>query len=279
MNGKESGGLKGIKKKNRVGTVYYENESGEIVSKLCSGCKEITIIEGFRKHRTGFAGRASRCRKCEAVQAETYRVANKEKIREINKRYYISNRDLIREKQRKYHSENPHIARERGQRWRKANPGKGREQARKWRIANRERSQMTTHRRLARKKNLPNVISPEDTAEILNTFKGCALTGESDFHFDHVIPLATGHGGTTKGNMIPLRSDLNVSKSNNNIFEWFEANRQRFELSREKFNQLIEYLAAANAVSVEDYKDYVYWCHENPHSLEDLQEDDEGEAK
>lgn len=98
----------------------------------------------------------------------------------------------------------------------------------------------------------------------------CALTGESVIHLDHVIPLAIGHGGTLVKNIIPLRKDLNLNKKDKNIFEWFDANKERFNLPQERFDRLIEWLASANAMSVDEYRDYVYWCHANPRSIDEL---------
>jgi hypothetical protein len=69
-----------------------------------------------------------------------------------------------------------------------------------------------------------------------------------------------------------MTEKLNRSKFTNNIFEWFETNRQRFELSQEKFDRLIEWLASANAMTVEEYRDYVYWCHANPRTVDEINE-------
>jgi hypothetical protein len=135
---------------------------------------------------------------------------------------------------------------------------------------NKEKMQMLRHRRLARLKQLPNDITDEQLNIICEKFNGCALTGETtNVHMDHVIPLSIGHGGSIYGNMIPLRADLNISKNNRNIFEWFEENKERFNLSQEKFDELIEYLAEINKMTVEEYRDYVYWCHDNPREVDD----------
>lgn len=126
------------------------------------------------------------------------------------------------------------------------------------------------NKRRARKRNLPDDLTKKQIAEMMNLFDySCAITGSKlNLHLDHVIPLAVGHGGTTYGNMIPLRADLNFSKNDSNIFEWFEANRQRFELSQERFDNLIAWLASANAMTVEEYRDHVYWCHANPRDID-----------
>lgn len=57
------------------------------------------------------------------------------------------------------------------------------------------------------------------------------------------------------------------------FIQWFEANRQRFDLSQERFDSLIAWLASANAMSVEEYRDYVYHCHENPRTINELKEE------
>jgi hypothetical protein len=143
---------------------------------------------------------------------------------------------------------------------------------REWAVANKEQVSASAHRRRARLRNLPADFSEQDVLNLLSLFKeGCALTGDYRIHLDHVIPLATGHGGTINGNMIPLRGDLNFSKNDRNIFEWFEAIRQRFELSQERFDNLIAWLASANAMSVEEYRDHVYWCHANPRTIDELE--------
>jgi hypothetical protein len=100
----------------------------------------------------------------------------------------------------------------------------------------------------------------------------CALTGRKyNIEKEHAIPQSIG-GGFTFENIYPLTKSLNVSKYNHNIFEWFEANRQRFELSQERFDKLIDWLASANAMTTEEYRDYVYWCHANPRSIDELGE-------
>lgn len=122
------------------------------------------------------------------------------------------------------------------------------------------KNKLRQHRRRARKKSLPNDFTDEQMTKTYEYFGGCALTGASEIHWDHVIPLASGHGGTTCGNMIPLRGDLNMSKSDANIFDWFRTNKERFNLSQDKFDFLIEWLAGVNEMTTEEYQLYVYQC-------------------
>lgn len=89
----------------------------------------------------------------------------------------------------------------------------------------------------------------------------CALTGkEVPLEFDHVIPVDWERGGTTVGNMLPIWQRINSSKSNRNIFEWYEQNGDRFEVKPELFRRAIEYLADLNGMTYEQYRDYVYEC-------------------
>ncbi|CAM3631145.1 hypothetical protein [Mesobacillus zeae] len=126
------------------------------------------------------------------------------------------------------------------------------------------------HTRRARPNSLPHDITLDELRISKEAFNNsCVLTGSTNTQLDHVIPIAIGHGGSTYGNMVPLRPDLNHSKNDSNIFEWFEANRQRFELPQERFDNLIDWLASAKAMTVEDYRDYVYWCHANPRNIDE----------
>lgn len=153
--------------------------------------------------------------------------------------------------------------------------------AREWQMANLWREQphkrstynsvqntIRINRRRARKALLPDTLTSTQYKEIITHFKGrCALTEGTDIQLDHVIPIKTGHGGTTKENMITLSKEINQSKHTSNIFEWFEDNQERFSLSQSKFDALIEYLAGINEMTTKEYRAYVDWCFDNPQSL------------
>lgn len=124
-------------------------------------------------------------------------------------------------------------------------------------------------RRNLRKRNLINDFTEEDRKETLEYFENkCALTGKDvPLHMDHVIPLAVGHGGTTKSNMLPVWQRINTSKGAKNIFEWYKESGERFGVIPEKFDKAIKYLADLNGMSVDEYREYVYRCHENPNDI------------
>ncbi|MCG7383332.1 helix-turn-helix domain-containing protein [Paenibacillus sp. ACRRY] len=101
----------------------------------------------------------------------------------------------------------------------------------------------------------------------------CDLTDETECDDDHFIPIATGHCGTYLGNMRPLASWLNANKSAANPFEWFEANRQRFELDQVRFDALVSKLAAQNGLTPEEFRKFTYWCFDNPRTVEQIAAD------
>jgi len=187
--------------------------------------------------------------KCIEMQRMHYH-KNKEKYAQRYKVYYEENQEYHRERRRKHYFENWEKSREKNKQWFRDNP---------------EQAQVIRMRRRTREYLLPDDITYDEVEEIKKFFGGCALTGETkDIHLDHVIPLATGRIGAVRGNIIPLKSSLNESKRDKNIFEWFEQNKEYWGLSQEKFDKLIDYLATQNEMSVEKYREFVYWCHENP---------------
>jgi len=215
------------------------------------------LIDEYNKEKRGVGGRRSCCRECRNQYLKQWRELNADHSKE----YRRKRAPVIRENKIK---------------WRRNNIERVLEWEQQYRDKNRERKRLINARREARKKILPDNMTEEKLSFTLDYFKnGCALSGTTEElrHLDHTIPIAIGHGGTTFGNIIPLSETLNTSKGDSNIFEWFEANRQRFELSQDKFDRLIGFLAEANEMSIEDYRKFVFWCHENPRTLDDIRAD------
>ena len=238
-----------IEKKNHKGTIYYADINDEIIAKICSKCDEVKVLGEYSRHKRKTGGRDSVCKDCSGKNYNHWRQSNLHERLEYEKRYRKENKEKHKEYSRVHYASNKSIYAEHN---------------RKWKSENKDRVLLLEQRRRARKQSLPNDLTLEQQNAIMTQFNNaCALTGEtSNLHIDHVIPLATGHGGTTYGNMIPLRGDLNSSKHDSNLFEWFESNRQRFNLSQAKFNALVKYLADVNEMTVKEYKAYYYGCFE-----------------
>jgi hypothetical protein len=253
----------------RKGTKYYTDSSCAIITKECNRCNQVKELSEFTVAKKGLGGRDSRCRSCRAE----YHINNREYINARVKKWADVNKDRVKEYKHEYQQINKERLNKRSQEYYQNNKERKSDMTKIYYTKNRDQFLLRVKRRRAREKFLPDTLTKAQMEQILGYFGGCVFTKEiDDIHWDHVIPLSVGHEGTSYGNMIPLRSDLNISKNNSNIFEWFEANRQRLNLRRDNLDSLVVWLADANGVSVNEYKDYVYWCHENPHSLEDLEE-------
>lgn len=259
-------------KSNHMGTAYFENVIGEVVARECTKCNEFIALDGFGKDKRRTDGRRHACKKCSSEDARKWQVANTEKVRETKRNHYEANTEKIRERSRKYYGDNTEKAREMNRKRCEADPEKRREMSRNWAAANPEKKALSKRRRRARKVALPDTLTIKQQSVIITRFNGeCALTGSTVYHMDHALPVNCGHGGTTFENMYPLRSDLNISKKDRHIFEWFEANRERFGLSQAKFDVLISYLAEVNGMTTKEYRMYVDWCFDNPRDIDDLE--------
>lgn len=232
-----------------------------IIAIECTKCAGVKFPEKFKKDAKSYKGIQSKCKKCESEydrkrftenptkreKAKKYYWDNREKRKEAARVYYLANKEAYAESQRIFYIKNPNYRN-------------------KHREDNQEMYILADQRRRARKRSLPDDLTTEQLSEITASFYStCALSGETaDLHNDHVLPISIGHGGTIYGNIIPLSAELNMSKYNAHLYEWFDANHERFGLAREKFDALIEYLAEANEMTTQEYRKYTDWCFDNP---------------
>ncbi|MEL3959424.1 hypothetical protein NST17_19925 [Caldifermentibacillus hisashii] len=221
--------------------------------KQCSKCKTIKPLDDFYRFNKGLGGRKSACKQC---TKETDRV-----YREKHKEYYIEKNKYNNEYQKK---------------WREANKEKERIRLKKWREENKEKykiiNKANKQRRKAMRKLLVSTVSKDDIESMLNHFQNkCSLSNErKNLHIDHFIALSTGHCGSYIGNLIPLSAELNISKRDENPFEWIKT---RNDIDENKFNNVVKYLADLNGLNTNEYKEFVYWCYNNQRSIDDIKKD------
>lgn len=231
------------------------SEDGILIARTCTKCGTEKRRDEFNLRKRSPGGIRPECRECQKSVGTAYR--NREGHRgrqsERGRAWYLRNKEKHNEVTRKWYEENKERHAELMREHREKNP---------------ELYLSLSQRRRARKLSLPDDLTDDQLTYLMYYFGDtCALTGEEGVDIDHVIPLATGHGGTTIQNLIPLRSDLNKSKNARNIFVWFEENKDRLCLPQHKFDIVIEYLAELNCMTPEEYRDYVYFCHENPNEI------------
>lgn len=228
--------------------------------KHCHRCNEWKRLDSFHKNNQKWDRLSPTCKECKADWSRAYRVKNSERLADNQRTWQKDNHHKMREYVRQWRLRNPGYASEYSRRWKENNPARDRERRREWRAANPLKSINSIARRRARLESLPDTLTHAEQESILELFGGCALTGDKNIHWDHVIPISTGYGGTTRKNVVPLRADLNLSKHDKNIFIWFDECCDKFGLSREKFELLTEYLASINEMTVQEYQDYVFSC-------------------
>lgn len=268
------------KKKNRLGVEYYENSEGQIKIKICTKCLELKSVSEFNKSKKGLGGKRSECKSCESVYrsdnkariaktTKKWRENNAEYLKGYQKEYREKNRDRILKVEREYYYKNRERRSLYYRKWIEENADRKSAMDLEYERNNPEKKSLYRQRRRARRANLPDTLTHEQQEEILERFEGgCSLTADTeDIQMDHVIPLSIGHGGTVFGNIIPLRASLNSSKQDRNIFDWFADNKERFNLSQRKFDELIAYLAEINDMTPKEYEEYVRWCHDNPREV------------
>lgn len=247
----------------RKRATFYIKDS-EVVARNCTKCKRITMRDYMTRHAGKYGGLGRFCLECNKEAPKRWKDGNKDRVAETSKKYRENNKARISETTQKYREVNRVRITQNNRRHRL-------KYERKLYKNNPEIKLIRQQRRRARERALPDDLTAEQLTEINATFYNtCALSGEPmDLHLDHVIPLSTGHGGTTYGNMIPLSAELNLSKHAQHIIEWFQLNRERFNLSQRKFDELITYLAEANEMTTDEYRAYVDWCFDNPRVIDE----------
>ncbi|PFO07475.1 hypothetical protein COJ85_05685 [Bacillus sp. AFS076308] len=106
-----------VLKRNRKGTEYIES-NGEIISKRCTGCREMKELSHFNKSDKCLAGKSNKCKECLSSYIKQYYKnkpdyhkeryeRNKEKITEYRRSRYQKNKDNIKKQSKKFHEKNP----------------------------------------------------------------------------------------------------------------------------------------------------------------------------
>lgn len=140
-------------------------------------------------HRYYLAHRADVLRKC-----RERRLANPEKFAERFGRYYDAHRETILAKHRAYYAANTDLMLSRDKAKRERNAEKEAARHKRWVENNREKHRTKQRNRRAREASASGTHTARDVVEQLQRQKGrCFYCGNkvgSDYHVDHVVPLA-----------------------------------------------------------------------------------------
>lgn len=196
----------------------------------CTRCVKIMPKEMFYKQAERLSGVTSHCKECTKESQKRRRLERGEDWIRVRRAWEFENAEILREKRREYA------------------------------FKNRDRRNLIEARRTARKRSLPDTMTKEEMDEVVATYHGnCVICGDPYEHLDHFIPIATGRGGTTRENIVPMCSTCNLSKNSSNPFKW---SQRLEEFKRERFYYLIAYLSQVNEMSIREYEEHVYSCFE-----------------
>ena len=99
-------------------------------------------------------------------------------------------------------------------------------------------------------------MNADEMLEVMIRFDfKCALTDSTDVHIDHWFPKKYG-GLITVDNAYPLDATLNERKSAGNPFEFFERDDIRKLYPKDRFDDLVFWLALNNNMTVDEFRDY-----------------------
>lgn len=159
-----------------------------------------------------------------------WNAAHPDKKREQGRRWSKANPDKIRQKERRWRAENPDRAREKDRRKYYANLEAARGRKRRYGLTHPDKIREQTHRRKARKRDLPCHWTNLDEQSMFEAWNyRCAYCGNQQGLFDnlrmsadHYIPLSASEQcpGTVPWNMVPACKACNSSKHNNLPHEW-----------------------------------------------------------
>ena len=195
-----------------------------------------------------------------------YNQENKEKIKQKNKQYRQDNKEKIQQRQQQYYREHKQEIKQYQQQYRQQYYEEHRQnwkdynkryfESEKGQVALKkaktkynksEKGQVAQfngyNRRRTQLENNGGELTVEQWKECMEFFEWkCAYSGKSlgtkkNRSIDHIVPVNVGGSGHI-WNCVPMDKSLNISKSNNNMEEWYS--QQEF-YSEERLNKIYEW--------------------------------------
>lgn len=234
---------------------------------MCGFEGDLTL---FVKDNRAANGHRNKCKTCERERLRKFQIENRGKVNAANRASYEKHREKRLKSNKLYDEANKQKRSEDARKRYSVNREYILKQCKEYRENNPDVARAGWMRRRTREKSLPTELKTSELTEIISKFGNkCAISGNPAEHLDHFIPVSTGHGGTVYGNLIPLTAFLNLSKNGRNPFIWAETLNQ---IEKENFNLVIIYLSEINGLTVEEYREFVFWCFKNKRNFENIQD-------
>lgn len=167
-------------------------------TKRCTKCGENKPLTDFYKDSQKSDGLAYRCKDC---------------VKSIVAKWNADHPGRAKERTAKYRAENPDKVKEADAKWRAANP----DYSAKWAAAHPEAVRIRNQNSRARKRAAGGKLSKGLADKLFRLQKGkcacgCKQNLGTDYHLDHIMPLALG-GSNTDNNIQLLRAECNLQKN------------------------------------------------------------------
>ena len=210
-------------------------------TRICSKCNIEKDIKEYSLRKSSSDGVSYWCRGCCKEKNKKYYKNNKEALKEYFKQYNKENKEALKEYFKQYREDNKEAIKQ----WREANKEAIkqykednkeaiREYKKQYREEHRDICNMSTQKRRAKLKQLPDTLTVEQWDNIKQYFNNsCAYCGEEKpLAQEHFIALSKG-GEYTHNNIIPSCKSCNSSKSNK-IFEGWYSKQKYYSNKREQ---------------------------------------------
>ena len=180
----------------------------------------------FRANRSNKDGLSCECKICKSLIDKAYYKKNSKKIKEASSLWKKNNPEKARTSRDKYAKANPEKVKAAHDLWRKENPEKQKQAIRQWEILNVEAKRIHRQNYNARKTKNGGKLDTNLATTLLLLQKGkCACCAEplgSDYHLDHIMPLALG-GTNTNNNIQLLHQRCNHQKAAKNPIDFMQS--------------------------------------------------------
>ena len=184
--------------------------------KTCTKCGETKPFSEFHRHAGKLDGRRSECKACASVIRAAWYAANKDRAKADMAKRYAADPEITKARNARWRVANIDKVRSYSSKWNAAHPENARARSAKWKAANPEAVRIHKQNRRARKLETGGILSKGLAARLFKIQRGkCACCGKplgTDFHLDHIMPLALG-GTHTDDNIQLLRAICNQQKS------------------------------------------------------------------
>ena len=227
--------------------------TSDVTTHICARCALDLPSDRFKTYR---GKRESYCIRCVTEYKAEWYARNRERARElakkwsennrdrkirVNRAYYAANKSTILAKQSEYQRKTKELRNSYKLAWRRKNIGKSRSveqryrdsnradcnaRIRVWKSANKLALRAHTMNRLATKKNAGGKFTKADVTDLYRLQKGvcacCRTSLKTAFHVDHITPLASG-GDNTRHNLQLLCPTCNLKKNKRDPVEFMRS--------------------------------------------------------